>query len=89
MGKELLVIGIGVLVAILPFLGFPNSLDTVFFVMLGLSITILGTLIRRDALAREAREARRAETYVQTPDYEHAGNSALAEESAEGRAHDA
>lgn len=42
----------GVLVAILPFLGFPNSWDTVFFVMLGVLIISLGIVVRRRAPRR-------------------------------------
>lgn len=37
----------GVLVAILPFLGFPNSWDAVIFVVLGVIIIALGIVVRR------------------------------------------
>jgi CBS domain containing-hemolysin-like protein len=39
----------GALVAILPFLGFPNSWDTVIFVVLGVMIITLGIVVRRRA----------------------------------------
>jgi hypothetical protein len=73
MGKELLIITLGIFVTILPFLGFPSSWDTALFVISGISIAALGTLIRREAIARHAREAHRTESYTQTPDYEYVG----------------
>lgn len=45
----------GVLVAILPFLGFPNSWDTVFFVILGVVMISLGIVVRRRAPRRNDR----------------------------------
>lgn len=42
----------GVLVAILPFLGFPNSWDSVMFVILGVIMVSLGVVVRRRAPRR-------------------------------------
>ena len=42
----------GVLVAILPFLGFPNSWDSVMFVILGVIMVSLGIVVRRRAPRR-------------------------------------
>ncbi len=37
----------GAFVAVLPFLGFPNSWDTVFFFLAGVLIVALGIIVRR------------------------------------------
>ncbi len=42
----------GAFVAILPFLGFPNSWDTVIFLILGVCIISLGIVVRRRAPRR-------------------------------------
>ncbi|MBP9757511.1 MAG: hypothetical protein KBD06_02835 [Candidatus Pacebacteria bacterium] len=44
----------GVLVAVLPFLGFPNLWDTVIFVILGVIIVSLGIVVRRRTPRRTA-----------------------------------
>lgn len=56
MTLDSLIMFCGVLVAILPFLGFPNSWDTVFFVTLGVIIISLGIVVRRRAPRKEARD---------------------------------
>lgn len=48
MGKDVLIMFFGTVVLFLPFLGFPNSWDTVFLVFSGLSIIALGILVRRE-----------------------------------------
>ena len=42
----------GALVAILPFLGFPNTWDSVIFVVLGVIVVLLGIVVRRRAPRR-------------------------------------
>ncbi len=37
----------GAFVAVLPFLGFPNAWDTIFFVVLGIFVIALGIAVRR------------------------------------------
>lgn len=67
MGKELLIILLGFFVAVLPFLGFPMSIDTILFAVAGISIALLGVLVRRDIIEHEARSSRMRETYTQNP----------------------
>ena len=55
MTLDTLIMFCGVLVATLPFLGFPNSWDTVFFVFLGIIIISLGIVVRRRAPRRSDR----------------------------------
>lgn len=47
MSLDALIMFSGALVALLPFLGFPNSWDAVMFLVLGLFITMLGVVVRR------------------------------------------
>ena len=46
----------GALVAILPFLGFPNSWDSVMFVILGACIVALGIVVRRRTPSPHAKD---------------------------------
>ncbi len=54
MTLDSLIILSGALVAILPFLGFPNTWDTVIFVALGVLVVVLGIVVRRRAPRRTA-----------------------------------
>ena len=68
MTKDLVIIALGIWVAVLPFLGFPNSWDRIFLVITGLSISVLMFLLRRDFFAyveRLRRRKRQTETYVE------------------------
>ncbi len=47
MSLDALIMFSGALVALLPFLGFPNSWDAVLLLILGLFITFLGVVVRR------------------------------------------
>lgn len=47
MQKDMLIMLAGVFVGILPFLGFPNSWDSVFLVAAGVCIIGLGIAVRR------------------------------------------
>lgn len=47
MSLDALIMFSGALVALLPFLGFPNSWDAVMFLVLGLFIVTLGVVVRR------------------------------------------
>lgn len=53
MTVDTLILLCGVLVAIMPFLGFPNSWDTVIFFVLGLCIIALGIVVRRRTPRKE------------------------------------
>ncbi len=52
MTLDSLIILSGALVAILPFLGFPNTWDAVIFVVLGALVVALGIVVRRRAPRR-------------------------------------
>ena len=54
MSKESGVILLGLFVAILPFLGFPQSVRDIFFMLSGLGALALGLFLRADHLKREA-----------------------------------
>jgi len=47
MRKDVLIMLAGIAVALIPFLGFPNTWDTVFFVVLGVLTISLGIAVRR------------------------------------------
>jgi len=47
MSLDALIMSAGAFVALLPFLGFPNSWDTVFFFLAGVVIVGLGIVVRR------------------------------------------
>jgi hypothetical protein len=54
MSKQTSVLILGIFVAILPFLGFPQSWRIVMFVIAGICIAILAFMLRADHLRREA-----------------------------------
>lgn len=56
MTLDSLIMFCGTLVAILPFLGFPNTWDTVIFAVLGAVIITLGIVVRRRAPRRSLSE---------------------------------
>ncbi len=47
MTLDALIMLAGAFVAVLPFLGFPNSWDTVLFFLAGISVIALGIILRR------------------------------------------
>jgi hypothetical protein len=47
MRKDVLIMLFGAFVAFLPFLGFPNSWDTIFLVIAGVCMIALGIAVRR------------------------------------------
>jgi hypothetical protein len=47
MHKDVLIMGLGVFVAFLPFLGFPSTWDTALMVVAGIFIIGLGITVRR------------------------------------------
>ena len=52
MSKEMIVIALGLLVAVAPYLGVPGSWKTVLLVAAGLGIAGVGFLLRGESLAR-------------------------------------
>ena len=55
MSLDALIMLFGALVALLPFLGFPNSWDRILLLILGIIIVILGIVVRRRG-SRKGRE---------------------------------
>jgi hypothetical protein len=54
MSKEASVVLLGIFIAVLPFLGFPESWRVIMYVVSGLSIMVLGFMLRADHLHRES-----------------------------------
>ena len=52
MSKETWVIILGIAIAVMPYLGFPSSWKTVLFVLLGLTLVLIGFLLRTETLSR-------------------------------------
>lgn len=52
MSKEVLIISLGALVGLAPFLGLPGTWRTIFLVCLGLGMVLVGIILRRDLLSR-------------------------------------
>ncbi len=64
MRKERTLLIIGLLVAVLPFLGFPNSWRKVFFVILGFALVYLAYLFYKQAKARMSINSNHSKTFV-------------------------
>lgn len=52
MSKEVLVIVLGILTALLPFMGLPGSWRTILLVLIGIGIAVIGFFLRSEALGR-------------------------------------
>ena len=52
MTVDTLIMLAGAIVALLPFLGFPNSWDSIFFLLLGIFVIALGIVVRRRSPAQ-------------------------------------
>jgi hypothetical protein len=63
---DTLIVLCGVLVTLIPFLGFPLAIDNVILVVLGLSVIFLGIVVRRRASLRRSGSSRRNETFVES-----------------------
>jgi len=57
MSIDAVIMLLGALVALVPFLGFPNSWDRAIFFVLGMLVVVIGVVLRRRAVARRARHA--------------------------------
>ena len=53
MTTDTLIMFAGAAVALLPYLGFPNSWDSVFFLILGIFVIALGIVVRRNGGSSE------------------------------------
>ncbi len=65
MTKDVLLILLGGFTAFLPFLGFPNSWDTIIFVILGMSVVFVGIAVHRSSRLRAEDRSRMQQPYVQ------------------------
>ncbi len=54
MSKEMIVIALGVLVVVTPYLGLPGSWKTAILALAGLSLAGIGFLLRGESLSRSA-----------------------------------
>jgi len=61
MGKDVLIMLLGVWVALLPFLGLPNSWDNIIFLISGIFIIGLGIVVRRSMNTSNRRSTLRSE----------------------------
>lgn len=64
MRKERTLLFIGIWVAVLPYLGFPNSWRTVFFTITGLALVYLAYLFYHQAKARVPKDESLSKTFV-------------------------
>ena len=64
MTVDALIMFAGAFVAVLPFLGFPNSWDSVFLFLAGVLIIALGIVVRR-RLGREEKRDERRESFAE------------------------
>jgi hypothetical protein len=68
MRKERTLLVLGVLVSILPFLGFPDNWRVFLFVITGLSIIYLAYLFYKEAKARMPKDDNTSKTFVDNTD---------------------
>ena len=75
MSKELVIILLGILVALMPYLGFPGSWKSVFSIVIGIVIAGVAFIVRQERLwkEREAMSEHRADTFVENGG-KHSGN---------------
>lgn len=76
MSKDTILFLAGLGVAVLPFLGFPNSWRTPLFVALGVLIIGVAVSLRREFMARDREaQARRSGVFVESGGNPHGGPS--------------
>ena len=73
MTLDTLIMSSGALVAILPFLGFPNSWDRIIFAIVGVIVIALGVVVRR----RVPIPQKKISTYVESGTTSHDSHEAL------------
>ena len=67
MSKEMGVILLGLWVVIVPYLGVPESWRTVFIILAGIAIAVIGLLLRGETLARGVSEHKHQPFVEQAP----------------------
>ncbi|MEK9154416.1 MAG: hypothetical protein AAB798_03010 [Patescibacteria group bacterium] len=65
MTLDALIMLAGGFVAVLPFLGFPNSWDTAFLFIAGILIIVLGIVVRREMNTGDSPQQRGGDTFVE------------------------
>jgi|TARA_Y100000310_G_scaffold214702_1_gene215614 hypothetical protein len=65
MKKETGIITLGILVALMPFLGFPRLFEAILLVAFGLGIAVLGFLLRKGQLGALWPKGRSADVYTE------------------------
>lgn len=65
MTKDVTIIVLGVLVALLPFSGFPGLWKTILFVILGLGIATLAFFMRKELIDYNGAGEKKTEVYVE------------------------
>ncbi len=64
MRKERTLLILGIFVAVLPFLGFPNSWRKLFFVIVGFAIIYISYLFYKQVKARQSNTSNQSKTFV-------------------------
>ena len=62
MSKELIIILLGLLVALMPYLGFPGSWKSVFSIVIGIVIAGIAFIVRQERLWKEREDMRERHT---------------------------
>lgn len=67
MSKEVVLIVLGLVVALMPYLGFPGSWKTTFSIVVGVCIAGVAFIVRQERLWQEREESteRRVDTFVE------------------------
>jgi asparagine N-glycosylation enzyme membrane subunit Stt3 len=67
MSKEVLIILLGLLIALMPYLGFPGSWKNVLSIVIGIAIAGLGFVVRQERIWKEREEIpeRREDSFVE------------------------
>lgn len=68
MRKERTLLILGVLVATIPFSGFPASFRSIFFVIIGIALVYLSYLFYMEAKARMPKDDNRSKTFIDNVD---------------------
>jgi uncharacterized membrane protein YuzA (DUF378 family) len=64
MRKERTLFILGIWVAVLPFLGFPDSWRRIFFIITGLALIYLGYLFYLEARVRQLKNMQESKTFI-------------------------
>ena len=65
MSKEMTIIGLGIFVVVVPYLGIPGAWRTALIVLSGLGIALCGFLLRGESLARGDKHNQHPSSFVE------------------------